>query len=577
VTARPLYFGAGGGVFGLLDQPQEASGLGVVICGPFGFEAMTAYRPLRDWSRALAADGHRVLRFDLPGTGDSLGGPRDADLFARWRQAVTDAVAVVRAQPGIRRVALIGLGLGGMLALDAQLHGGEIDDVVAWATPGQGRRLLRELQAFAAFENVPHQEAGSMVVGGYRIDGPTLDALRALDLTDCGAATLAGRRVLLLGRADGPPDAALQQALSAAGADLAVADGTEFAAMTADAARAATPHGAIGVTRKWLAEGLARPGGAVAAADSPAVQQSVTFTFTVSGVEVEERPLRLALPDGRTLFAVRSAPVGPPPEDCIVLLNAGALNRTGPNRMWVELARRWAGRGVSAIRVDLSGIGESDGDALALHDDQAFHTAAYVAEVEDVLDLLEREHGARRFVLVGLCSGAFLSFHAAIRHGHVAAAVMFNPRLLVASPQVVHRRAAQRAKRVFSLAAWGDLVRYWRHTPRVIASALTALARRAIEILQRADREQSAAADALLDQFSSRGVRGTFVFTGSEPLDQEFTAEGRWERLAEWPTVAAERRPDAPDTHTLRPVALQAWAHELADREIAATFSDGAS
>ena len=571
MSARPLYFGAEGSVFGLLDEPPEPSGLGVVLCGPFGFEAMTAYRPLRDWSRALAADGHLALRLDLPGTGDSLGGPHDADLFEQWQQAVADAVAVVRAQPGIRRVAMIGVGLGGMLALAAQQRGTVIDDVVAWAAPAQGRRLLRELQAFAAFENVPHQEAGVMVVGGYRIAAPTLDAVRALDLTAWDPGALQGRRVLLLGRADGPPDARLHEALATAGADVTVADGQELGAMTADAARAEAPLGVIASVGAWLAAEVAEPGLAAPAA-TPVVQDSVTFD--ASGTTVREQPLSLVLPDGGALFAMRSTPEGAPADDCLVLLNAGALNRTGPNRMWVELARRWAGRGVQAVRVDLAGIGESDGDALALWDGLAFHTPEYVAQVAGVLDVLEREHGARRFVLIGLCSGAYLGFHAALQHDRIAAVVMINPRLLVLSPEIVNRRAARRARRIFSLAAWCDLVRYWRQTPRIVADAVTAVCRRGMVLLRRGDRQQSAAADAVLDQFASRGTRALFIFTGSEPLDEEFAAEGRWDRLARWPTVTAERRPNAPDTHTLRPVALQAWAHELADREIAAAFGD---
>lgn len=566
MTTEARYFA---GSFGLLTRPLDAaSGLGVVICGPFGFEAMTAYRPLREWSDALAADGHLVLRLELPGTGDSPGGPRDPGLMAAWHRAVSDAVAVVRAEPGVQRVAMIGIGLGGLLALSVQQQGTVIDDTIVWATPGLGSRLIRELQAFAAFENVPHDEPGAMVAGGYRIDTPTLDALRALDVTEWRDDALRGRRVLMLGRADGPPDARLKDALEAAGAEVTIGDGREFTTMTVDAARSAAPRRAIEAAGRWLADGAGPPG---APHDTGTVTLRERLTLEAGGATVHEQPLWLQLPDGQDLFAIQSGPGETLGEDCIVLLNAGGLNRTGPNRMWVELARRWAARGVSSVRVDLAAIGESRGDARALSDDLALHTPAYVEQVVAVLDLLEREHGVRRFVLMGLCSGAYLSFQAALRNDRVAAAVMINPRLLTHAPDVVHRREAQRARRIFSPRAWCDLVRHWRQAPSAVARVVIALARRAGDVLLPGRRQASTVND-LLDQLAGSGTRALFLFTGSEPLDRELAAQGLWDRLERWPTVTAVRLPDGPDTHTLRPVALQAWAHEQADREIAAVL-----
>ena len=47
-------------------------------------------------------------------------------------------------------------------------------------------------------------------------------------------------------------------------------------------------------------------------------------------------------------------------------MNAGGVRHIGPNRMWVEAARRWAAQGIPSARVDFIRVGESDGDELAI-------------------------------------------------------------------------------------------------------------------------------------------------------------------------------------------------------------------
>jgi pimeloyl-ACP methyl ester carboxylesterase len=85
----------------------------------------------------------------------------------------------------------------------------------------------------------------------------------------------------------------------------------------------------------------------------------------------------------------------------VVILNSGIIHRVGPNRMFVRLARQLAGEGHVVVRFDLSGIGDSEPrpDGLEPLD-------AALADIREVLDSLEASRQARRFVLVGLCSGA---------------------------------------------------------------------------------------------------------------------------------------------------------------------------
>jgi pimeloyl-ACP methyl ester carboxylesterase len=106
----------------------------------------------------------------------------------------------------------------------------------------------------------------------------------------------------------------------------------------------------------------------------------------------------------------------------VILLNAGLLHRVGPNRIYVELARCLAAAGLTTLRFDFSGIGDSDvrKDALPFE-------KSVIGEVKDAMDLLGRLRGAHRFILMGLCAGAVSAFNTASADPRVVGTVLINP------------------------------------------------------------------------------------------------------------------------------------------------------
>ncbi len=143
----------------------------------------------------------------------------------------------------------------------------------------------------------------------------------------------------------------------------------------------------------------------------------------------------------------------------VVFLNAGVVHHVGPNRLWVDLARECVGADTAALRMDFSGIGDS-----APRTDTVRFERAAVAETREALDFMHQATGAEAFVLVGLCSGAEISFKTAHADPRVVAAVMINaPRFLEEpSPTTVRaveeRQAAAYTWRV-SLFSWGSWAR----------------------------------------------------------------------------------------------------------------------
>src|SRR5581483_10671198 len=89
---------------------------GLVICKPFGFEALCGHRSMRVFARMAAGLGIPVLRFDYLGTGNSEEIEPSADQIEIWTRDITNAVAELRRRTGVARVCLLGFRLGALLS-----------------------------------------------------------------------------------------------------------------------------------------------------------------------------------------------------------------------------------------------------------------------------------------------------------------------------------------------------------------------------------------------------------------------------------------------------------------------------
>ncbi len=134
----------------------------------------------------------------------------------------------------------------------------------------------------------------------------------------------------------------------------------------------------------------------------------------------------------------------------VVILNSGIVHRVGANRMTVTLARALAASGHTAVRFDLSGIGDSEPrcDGLA-------PLEATLADVREVLDALASSRRADRFVLGGLCSGADHSLVYASSDPRVVGAVLLDPSI----PRTARHHAYHYGSRLFRLESWANMVR----------------------------------------------------------------------------------------------------------------------
>ncbi len=102
----------------LAAAPDVQQNHAVLLCNPFGQEAIRAHRLYRVMSERLAAAGYSVLRFDYYGSGDSAGDDAEWDVLG----SIADADAALRellARSGAPRWSAVGLRLGAAIALEA--------------------------------------------------------------------------------------------------------------------------------------------------------------------------------------------------------------------------------------------------------------------------------------------------------------------------------------------------------------------------------------------------------------------------------------------------------------------------
>jgi pimeloyl-ACP methyl ester carboxylesterase len=571
-----------GVVFGVLHEPeaQQARGVGILFCPPFGWDEICAHRAYLHWAELLSRHGYDCLRIDLPGSGESAGSPRDPKRLEAWSAAVGEAADWLRGETGCRRIVALGIGLGGMAACASAAEGPAIDDLLLWSVPARGRTLLREMRAFASIADAeiklpdggdpPAAEDGSLEVAGFVLSADSVAALERLDLTELAFGSPADRRVLLLDRDGVPVDRRLREHLELT-ASVTTSSGSGYGAMMSHPEHTEMPRATFAASLEWLEQ---LPGAGLGRQSRREPAAAARVELTVGDARVSESPFELER-DGLWMrgTVVEPAPEGAPRVPlCVVLPNAGAIRRIGPNRVWVEASRRWAARGVPTLRLDVLAIGDADGDEREFQYTGAFYRPERTLQLLAALDALAERGIADRFLLAGLCSGAYWGFHASLADQRVQATALINPWWFEWRDAVPLSRYARLAVALVSSGDLREIVRLAR-SERRLERAVGALAGRLRALVGPARGEDRLdATERAFVELRERGVRTLLLLGYREALEQDMTAAGRIDRAEPWPGVALERIPVA--DHTFRPVWAQQFVHAALDRWLERAIDD---
>jgi pimeloyl-ACP methyl ester carboxylesterase len=422
--ASPLVFEAAHGwCFGWHHPATGARrGVGVVLCRPFGYEAICAYRTYTMLAEGLAQDGFDVLRFDYQGTGDSSGGDTDPDRVEAWLASIAAAVGELRQVSGVSRIVLGGVRLGATLAMRAAASMGGVDALVLWA-PCTGRAFGRELRAASAAREESAQGADIEALG-YRYTTATLDALAALDRQPLTVAP--AKHALVIGRDDMPTDPKWAVTLEQQGVQTTCVEWPGYAAMMVEPHEAVIALDTLASIREWLrsiepADVTATP------LEAPRAAERKPVDFVLDGVR--ETAITFGADGG--LFGIMAEPatgLTTRAETAVLLLSVGANPHIGPNRNYVRCARSLAAAGYRTFRLDMRCIGDSRGVA-GFSMETLYHARNSAEDVSAAIEALA-QRGCKRFYLMGICSGSYAAFQTAMVDARVTGQILMNSRLL---------------------------------------------------------------------------------------------------------------------------------------------------
>lgn len=419
-----IYFGVGERpLFGMYHAAPGSTrrDVAVLLCAPIGTDHSRSHRTYRHLAERLAARGFPCLRFDLYGTGDSGGDEFVAGLARGWTHDVAAAAEQLRRRSGARSIALVGLRFGATVAMMHAAEHGDVDSLVLWNPCVSGASFVSEVsklhQIYVRIEPqlslAPKPRvAGEEALGSFLPDA-LVSELGTIDLLQMQRRP--ARRTLVIDGGNFAGRDALMDRLRDLGAspELRSHPGHKFLVTVAH--RSLVPEDVIDAIVNWLADG------------HPGMESNADAGQGAPSVTVAAPAGERAVLFGRShpLFGILTPAEPRPPTPArprVVLSNAGCVNRSGPHRMYVKMARRWARMGFDVLRVDLSGIGDSPAGPGT--QENLTYPPTALDDLRDAIRLL----GPGPVIIAGLCSGGDYAFQLGAHDPNVAGAWLLNPR-----------------------------------------------------------------------------------------------------------------------------------------------------
>lgn len=515
------------GCFGWLHRPAHTQPeMGVVMCNPFGYEALCIYRGWRELAEALAARGIAVLRFDYPGTGDSSGNEEDPQRLRAWLDSIKTAAARLRAETGVTRLGLCGLRLGATLAALAAEELGGVDSLVMLMPVSSGKGYIRELelqhQRWLGSQEAPElkvdvEPAHTIGAHGFRLYPDSLEMLAAVDLERTTQSP--ARRVLLQDLNEGARVKRLAAHYQQQGAETELRWFGEYSKFVFDPSFSQTPVKAFNNVLEWF--GVDAVTGA-----EPAVEMLAgATTSSIEFAHGHETPVVFGDNRYAGVFCQPSRALEGAP--AVLFVNTGGVHRVGEGRFTVLMARRLAAQGIASLRMDLSGLGDSVRRDNSLSLDMVY--ARYsIGDARAGVDWLTAA-GHSKTVMFGVCTGAYVSMHTALTHPAVVGCAGVNlpffiwdgartrPGTQHVASSVVYRRAMRNPRkwlRLLTGQAKGRAI-----TAELTRRLIARIAARTGAVLERllGPRTPGGAVRKLVLELERKGVHTSFMYG---PLDE---------------------------------------------------------
>jgi hypothetical protein len=121
------------------------------------------------------------------------------------------------------------------------------------------------------------------------------------------------------------------------------------------------------------------------------------------------------------LKGILTLPAGATPSRVLALVNAGFVPKYGPYRIYTQVARRLASRGLAVLRFDLGGLGDSVPSAAGVLRERT------LTDLRAAADLLTDEFPGAELTFGGICSAAEDSLRFAETDTRVSRLILIDP------------------------------------------------------------------------------------------------------------------------------------------------------
>lgn len=251
------------------------------------------------------------------------------------------------------------------------------------------------------------------------------------------------------------------------------------------------------------------------------------------------------------------------PSTAVILLNSGVIHRVGSCRLSVALARTLTEQaGLATFRFDFSGIGDSEARRGTLTANQAA-----VEEIQEVMDYLGKWKQFDRFILYGLCSGAFAAYRTALTDHRILGTVQLDGYCyMTLKSYLLHY-----LPKLTSPAHWGGFVLRKLGLKRVKRGAeVSGIDDRFFEVPDFASYPPKEEVQEGLHKLNERGLNMLYVFLGNEHYKYRNQFQDCFSSVAFGDNLSVMHRPYAthilsePEDQAIVVDAITEWVQNLA-------------
>jgi alpha/beta superfamily hydrolase len=114
----------------------------------------------------------------------------------------------------------------------------------------------------------------------------------------------------------------------------------------------------------------------------------------------------------------------------IVLLNSGLVDKVGPHRLYIKIARRLSSEGYFVLRFDSHGLGDSEGNLKKGSNRDNFLLIQKGIFIDDTLSsvkYLNKEMQPNSISIMGLCGGAVTAILSDAKEQNIKNIILFDP------------------------------------------------------------------------------------------------------------------------------------------------------